>query len=166
MSGGRDLLTRAIDTLAGGRDLGLEDTAAVLGEIMAGHATEIQIAAFLIALRTKGETVAEVVGLARTMRAFATPVRPERGDLIDTAGTGGGLRTFNVSLGTSVSLAPHAPAGSILVSESGIGGARDVSMLSAHGFRAFLVGETLMRAGEPEETLRSLVGSDEGSARD
>src|SRR5205807_3807671 len=55
MTGGADLLTRAIDTLAGGHDLGLEDAAAVLHEIMAGNASEIQIAAFLIALRTKGE---------------------------------------------------------------------------------------------------------------
>jgi len=67
------------------------------------------------------------------------------------------LRTFNVSLETSVSLAPHAHAGSLLVSESGIGGANEIAMLRAHGFQAFLVGETLMRAGQPEEALRALV---------
>jgi indole-3-glycerol phosphate synthase len=71
------------------------------------------------------------------------------------------LRTFSVSLETSVALAPHAPEGSLLVSESGIGGPSEIAMLRAHGFGAFLVGETLMRAGEPEETLRSLVNSDE-----
>lgn len=70
------------------------------------------------------------------------------------------LRTFNVSLETSVALAPHAPVGSLLVSESGITGPSDIAMLRARGFDAFLVGETLMRAGRPEETLRSLVGSD------
>ena len=69
------------------------------------------------------------------------------------------LRTFNVSLETSVSLAPHAPEGSLLVSESGIGGASEIAMLRACGFNAFLVGETLMRAGQPEETLRTLVGA-------
>lgn len=70
------------------------------------------------------------------------------------------LRTFNVSLETSVALAPHAPEGSLLVSESGIAGADEIAKLRACGFKAFLVGETLMRAGEPEETLRTLVGSD------
>ena len=75
------------------------------------------------------------------------------------------LRTFNVSLDTSVSLAPRAPEGSLLVSESGIGGANEIAMLRACGFHAFLVGETLMRAGQPDETLRSLVNSGEGRAR-
>src|SRR4051794_12520561 len=64
---------------------------------MGGNASEVETSAVLIALRTKGETVEEIVGLARTMRAFAKPVRPARGDLVDTAGTGGGRQTFNVS---------------------------------------------------------------------
>jgi anthranilate phosphoribosyltransferase len=71
--------------------------AAVLAEIMDGRASEVETAAVLIALRTKGETAAELAGLARTMRALATPVRPRRDDLVDTAGTGGGQLTFNVS---------------------------------------------------------------------
>ncbi|HVF45488.1 MAG TPA: indole-3-glycerol phosphate synthase TrpC [Pyrinomonadaceae bacterium] len=75
------------------------------------------------------------------------------------------LRTFNVSLETSVALAPHAPAGALLVSESGIGGASEIAMLRACGFHAFLVGETLMRSGQPEETLHSLVNYGEGRAR-
>src|SRR6202790_972482 len=94
---GADLLTSSIDRLASGQDLSLEDTAAVLSEIMAGNASEIQIAAFLIALRTKGETVQELTGLARTMRELAAHVPSEREDLLDTAGTGGGRSTFNVS---------------------------------------------------------------------
>jgi anthranilate phosphoribosyltransferase len=97
MTGGGDLLTRAIDTLAARQDLSLDDAAAVLQEIMAGNASEIQIAAFLIALRTKGETVEELAGLARTMRAMAARVAVASDDLLDTAGTGGGRRTFNVS---------------------------------------------------------------------
>lgn len=92
-----ELLTRAINMLANREDLSLEQSAAVLGEIMAGEASEIQIAAFLIALRTKGETTAELAGLARAMRELAAPVSTARANLLDTAGTGGGRRTFNVS---------------------------------------------------------------------
>ena len=92
-----ETLTRAIDALASRTDLSAEQTAEVLAEIMRGDASETQIAAFLIALRTKGETVAELAGLARTMRELATPVESSRDDLLDTAGTGGGMRTFNVS---------------------------------------------------------------------
>jgi anthranilate phosphoribosyltransferase len=90
-------LTRAIDALASRRDLTAEQTGEVLGEIMEGQASEVQIAAFLIALRAKGETEEELAGLARTMREHAAPVRVDREDLLDTAGTGGGRPTFNVS---------------------------------------------------------------------
>ena len=91
------MLTDAIDRLASGSDLSSDEAAAVLGEVMAGDATEAQAAAFLIALRTKGETVDELVGLARTMRSLARGVSVDRSDLLDTAGTGGGRPTFNVS---------------------------------------------------------------------
>src|SRR5947208_3678813 len=64
---------------------------------MDGAASEAQSAAFLIALRTKGETVDELVGLARAMRSLAVGVPTTRTDLLDTAGTGGGRPTFNVS---------------------------------------------------------------------
>ncbi|HWV88301.1 MAG TPA: anthranilate phosphoribosyltransferase [Capillimicrobium sp.] len=91
------VLTAAIDAVASGRDLTVDETADVLATIMAGEAGEVQISAFLIALRAKGETQDELAGLARAMRELATPVRCERDDLIDTCGTGGGRRTFNVS---------------------------------------------------------------------
>jgi anthranilate phosphoribosyltransferase len=91
------ILTRAIDGLACKRDLSADETAEVLAEIMNGEVSEIQIAGFLIALRTKGETIDELTGLARTMRALAAHVPTEREDLLDTSGTGGGKRTFNVS---------------------------------------------------------------------
>ena len=90
-------LTKAIDALASGQDLSMEQAAGVLRVIMEGNASETQIAAFLIALRTKGETVDELAGLASTMRALATPVHSDRTDLLDTAGSGGGRTTFNVS---------------------------------------------------------------------
>ncbi len=92
-----EILTRAIDALAARRDLSADEAAEVLAEIMGGEVSETQIAGFLIALRTKGETVEELAGLARTMRALAAAVPTERADLLDTSGTGGGRRTFNVS---------------------------------------------------------------------
>ena len=135
MSAGADVLTHAIDELANGADLSLEQTAAVLAEIMAGNASEVQIGAFLIALRTKGETVDELAGLARTMRDMATPVRVGRTDLLDTAGTGGGRRTFNVSTtaaliaaGAGCTVAKHGNR-----SATGLSGSADV--LEALGAR-------------------------------
>jgi anthranilate phosphoribosyltransferase len=92
-----DVVTRAIDAVCAGDHLTADHAAAVLAEIMEGRTGEVQTGAFLIALRAKGETVPELVGLARTMRALATPVRTRREDLVDTAGTGGGPFTFNVS---------------------------------------------------------------------
>ena len=135
MTDGPDLLTRAIDTLAGGHDLTLDDTAAVLSEIMAGNASEVQIAGFLIALRTKGETIEELAGLARTMRAMAAHVSVASDDLLDTAGTGGGRRTFNVSTtaaliaaGAGCTVAKHGNR-----SATGLSGSADV--LEALGAR-------------------------------
>lgn len=92
-----DVLTRAIDALCSGDHLTADHTSAALSEIMEGRAGEVQTAAFLIALRAKGETVGELVGLARTMRRLAAPVQSTREALVDTAGTGGGPSTFNIS---------------------------------------------------------------------
>jgi anthranilate phosphoribosyltransferase len=87
-----DLLTRTIDRLASGEDIPADDAAAVLAEIMRGNASEAQIAAFLIALRTKGETVEEIAGLARAMRELAAHVEVHhtQDELLDVVGTGGG----------------------------------------------------------------------------
>jgi len=90
------VLTTAIDRIATGEDLGADEAARVLREVMEGNASEAETAGFLMALRTKGETVQEIAGLAATMRALALSV--DAGDeLVDTAGTGGGRPTFNVS---------------------------------------------------------------------
>jgi anthranilate phosphoribosyltransferase len=132
------VLTDAIDRLAGREDLTADGMAAVLAEIMGGNATEVETAAVLIALRTKGETVDELVGLAATMRRFAAPVilsPATRDSLIDTAGTGGGRQTFNVS--TTAALIA-AGAGCIVAkhgnrSATGLSGSADV--LEALGVR-------------------------------
>jgi anthranilate phosphoribosyltransferase len=90
------ILTKAIDRVASGKDLPADEAALVLREVMEGGASEAETAGFLMALRTKGESVEEIAGLASTMRALALPV-DAGGDLVDTAGTGGGRPTFNVS---------------------------------------------------------------------
>jgi anthranilate phosphoribosyltransferase len=92
-----EILSRAIDEVCSGTHLTADHASAVLDEIMEGRSSEVQTGAFLIALRAKGETVAELVGLARTMRRLAAGVDVARDDLVDTAGTGGGPSTFNIS---------------------------------------------------------------------
>jgi anthranilate phosphoribosyltransferase len=92
-----ELLSRAIDEVASGAHLTADHASAVLDEIMEGRASEVQTGAFLIALRAKGETVPELVGLAQTMRRLAASVTSSAEDLLDTAGTGGGPSTFNIS---------------------------------------------------------------------
>ena len=129
------VITRAIDALASRTDLTTEQTSEVLAEIMDGNASEVETAGFLVALRTKGETVAEIEGLAQTMRRFATPVETGRDDLVDTAGTGGGRPTFNVSTtaaliaaGAGCAVAKHGNR-----SATGLSGSADV--LEALGVR-------------------------------
>jgi anthranilate phosphoribosyltransferase len=90
------VLTEAIARLAAGEDLSADEASRVLHEVMSGNASEAETAGFLIGLRTKGESVAEIAGLARTMRELAAKVEVA-GELVDTAGTGGGRPTFNVS---------------------------------------------------------------------
>ena len=140
-----DVITRAIDALANGNDLAREEAAAVLSEIMRGDASEAQIAGFLIALRTKGETEDELAGLAGTMRALSTRVPCERDDLVDTAGTGGGRPTFNVSTtaaliaaGAGCALAKHGNR-----SATGLSGSADV--LEALGAQITLPPEAVVR---------------------
>jgi len=91
------MIKDAIQTLVSGRSLTVEEAASVMEEIMRGEATPAQIAAFITALRLKGETVDEIVGLAKAMRSKAIPVTVSE-PVVDTCGTGGdGLRTFNIS---------------------------------------------------------------------
>ena len=91
------MIKEAIQALVSGRSLTREEAASVMEEIMAGEATPAQFGAFVTALRLKGETVDEIVGLARVMRAKAMPVNIS-GPVVDTCGTGGdGAGTFNIS---------------------------------------------------------------------
>jgi anthranilate phosphoribosyltransferase len=82
------------------KDLSAEQAEAAMNIIMTGQATQSQIGAYLVALRMKGETVDEITGSARAMRANAVRVTVARGNepMFDTAGTGGdGAGTFNIS---------------------------------------------------------------------
>lgn len=88
----------AIQVLLDGRHLSRADAHALMGSIMDGEATPAQIAGFLVALRTKGETADEITGFAEAMREHVVPVTPQRSPLVDVVGTGGdGADTFNIS---------------------------------------------------------------------
>ncbi len=74
------------------------------------------------------------------------------------------LRTFNVSLETSVELAPEAASHEVVISESGFGSGADLRRLRTLGYKGFLIGETLMRAKDPERALGCLISeTGEGS---
>ena len=105
------MIQQALARLLDGHDLSREEAHGVMGSIMSGEATPAQIAGFLIALRAKGETADEIAGCAEAMREHALTVRPQRGDLVDTAGTGGdGAGTINISTAAAL-VAAAAGAG-------------------------------------------------------
>src|SRR5579859_2788454 len=97
--------------------LSREESRAVMGELLAGKATDAQVAALLVALHMKGETVEEIVGFAEAIRAAAQPLSnadgtaldvsgTEREALVDTCGTGGDASdTFNISTVTALTIA-------------------------------------------------------------
>ncbi len=92
-----DVRTAIAHTVAGA-SLTEADMEAVMRELMGGTATPAQVGGLLIALRMKGETVEEITGAVRAMRAHATRVQPRSQVIVDTCGTGGDRRgTFNIS---------------------------------------------------------------------
>ena len=88
--------------LLAGDELRPDEAEVVLGQILIGAATSAQIAAFVIALRAKGETVGEMTGLVRAMLRHATPL-PVDGELLDTCGTGGD-RSASINASTIAAL--------------------------------------------------------------
>ncbi len=119
------MLKEAIAKLVERQDLNELEMIDAMNQIMGGEATPAQIGAFITALRMKGETVPEIIGAARVMRAHATPIRVgdvvdvdrdeiniDRETIIDTCGTGGsGTRSFNIS--TTVALVVAACGGKV-----------------------------------------------------
>lgn len=92
------MIKDALAKLADRTDLSEKEAEEVMSEIMEGAATPAQIAAYLMGLRQKGETVDEIAGSARAMRARATKIRVGSPIVVDTCGTGGdGAHTFNIS---------------------------------------------------------------------
>lgn len=144
----------ALDTVISGRDLSREHAAAAMDEIMAGNATDAQIAGLLVGLRTKGESAAEMAGLVDAMMAAA--VYAEVADAVDIVGTGGdGYGTFNISTtasfvaaGAGVRIAKHgnraasSPTGSADLLEAmgfdlELGPEAVATMVDASGFGFF-----------------------------
>jgi anthranilate phosphoribosyltransferase len=110
------MIRESISKLVERENLSYEDSRQVMKEIMSGNATNAQIAAFLTALRMKGETVEEIAAFAETMREHCHRIHPQvAGRLLDTCGTGGDrVKTFNVSTaaafviaGAGVAIAKH-----------------------------------------------------------
>ncbi|HEY6307363.1 MAG TPA: anthranilate phosphoribosyltransferase [Candidatus Angelobacter sp.] len=112
------MLVEAIHKVAHHRgSLSREEARAVMAELLSGKATDAQIAALLVALHMKGETVEEIVGFAEAMRAAAQPIADadgnildlsgtERDALVDTCGTGGDASdTFNISTASALTIA-------------------------------------------------------------
>jgi anthranilate phosphoribosyltransferase len=92
------MIKEAITKLVDKQDLTRDEAVTVMNEIMSGEATEAQIAAFITALRIKGETVEEITGCAMVMREKATKIHASRQPVVDTCGTGGDRKgTFNIS---------------------------------------------------------------------
>ena len=134
-----DLWPRTLQRLATHQALSADDAAGVMRAIMTGDVTPAQVGGFLMALRTKGETVDELDGLARTALEFANPVSPPA-PVLDTCGTGGDRSgTFNISTlsaivvaGAGVPVAKHGNraasglCGSAICSRSS--GSRSTSM--------------------------------------
>lgn len=95
-------IKHAISHIAEHQNLSLQEMETVMTQIMTGQCTDAQIAAFLIALRMKSETIDEITGAAKVMRELATPVMVSAEHLVDIVGTGGdGANLFNVSTAAS-----------------------------------------------------------------
>jgi anthranilate phosphoribosyltransferase len=109
------MIRDALAKLADRTNLSAREAEVVMSEIMDGAASPAQIAAYLMGLRQKGETVEEIVGSARAMRSRSTRIRVGAQIVVDTCGTGGdGARTFNISTtaalvvaGAGITVAKH-----------------------------------------------------------
>ena len=141
------MIQRALTRLLDGHDLGRGEAREVMDSIMRGEATPAQMAGFLIALRAKGETAAEIAGCAEAMREHVLAVRPKRADLVDTAGTGGdGASTINISTAAAL-VAAAAGAGVAKHGNRAVSSASgSADVLEALGFKLELPSERIARS--------------------
>ena len=96
-------LREAFSEVLRGRSLDAAEAEGAVSEILADMVPDVLVAGFLIALKCKGESAAELAGGARAMRKRARPLNLNDGNLLDTAGTGGdGAGTFNISTGAAI----------------------------------------------------------------
>ena len=93
------MIRDGIQRLVGETDLSYEEAQEIMKEIMSGKATSAQIAAFLTALRMKGESVNEITAFTKVMKEYCHQIHPRVEErLVDTCGTGGDrIKTFNIS---------------------------------------------------------------------
>jgi anthranilate phosphoribosyltransferase len=141
------VIQQALAQLLDGHDLSREEARGTMAVIMAGDATDAQIAGLLVALRAKGETAEEIAGCAEAMREHVLRVRPTRADLVDVVGTGGdGANTYNIS--TAAALVAAAAGAAVAKhgnrAASSQTGAADV--LEALGLRLELPPEKIERS--------------------
>ena len=142
------MIRECIEAVVNGRDLDSDEAATAMNEIMTGQASPAQIGALVTALRMKGESVDELVGLARVMRRNALRVNVE-GPVVDTCGTGGdGTGTFNISTAAAI----VAAAAGVKIAKHGNRAASSVcgsaDVLEACGVKVEL------RPAQVEECLR------------
>ncbi len=143
-------VSELLEDVFAGRTLSAERARDVMGRLMDGKLSQMQAAALLAALRTRGESVDEIVGFARAMRERAVPVKVNAsGPLVDTCGTGGtGMNVFNVST-TAMFLA--AAMGVKVAKHGNVGVTRrsgSADVLKAAGARLEISGDDVARAIE------------------
>ncbi len=143
MSGIRQALAQLLD----GRDLSRDEARAAMAVIMAGEATDAQIAGFLVALRAKGETADEIAGCAESMREHVLRVNPSRTDLVDVVGTGGdGANTYNISTAAALVAAAAGAAVAKHGNRAASSQTGSADVLEALGFRLELPPERIERS--------------------
>ncbi len=141
------MIVEALASLLEGESLDRARARGVMDQIMRGDATPAQIGGFLVALRLKGETPDEIAGCAEAMREHVLAVRPQRDDLVDTAGTGGdGASTINISTAAAI-VAAAAGAGVAKHGNRAVSSASgSADVLEALGFSLELSPERIARS--------------------